>query len=30
MTQNYAMERGGKGQSGTMAIAYRRVGECPK
>jgi hypothetical protein len=30
MTQNYTMERGGKGQSGTMAIAYRRVGECPK
>jgi hypothetical protein len=32
MTQNYTMDRGGKGQSqsGTMSIAYRRVGECPK
>jgi len=32
MTQNYTMERGGKGQaqSGTMSIAYRRIGDCPK
>jgi hypothetical protein len=30
MTQNYTMDRGGKGQSGTMSVAYRRVGECPK
>jgi Protein of unknown function (DUF3617) len=30
MTQNYTMDRGGKGQSETMSIAYRRMGECPK
>jgi hypothetical protein len=32
MTQNYTMERGGKGQSqsGTMSVAYRRLGDCPK
>lgn len=32
MTQNYTMERGGKGQSqsGTMSVAYRRLGECAK
>ena len=30
MTQHYTMDRGGKGQSGTMSIAYRRLGECPK
>lgn len=30
MTQNYTMDRGGKGHSGTMSIAYRRLGECAK
>ena len=32
MTQNYTMERGGKGQSqsGTMSVAYRRLGDCTK
>jgi hypothetical protein len=30
MTQNYTMDRGGKGQSGVMTVAYRRVGECAK
>jgi hypothetical protein len=32
MTQNYTMERGGKGQSqsGTMSVAYRRLGDCAK
>jgi len=32
MTQNYKVERAGKGQvqTGTMSIAYRRLGECPK
>jgi hypothetical protein len=30
MTQNYTMDRGGKAQSGTMSIAYRRLGECAK
>jgi hypothetical protein len=30
MAQNYTMDRGGKSQSGTMSIAYRRIGECPK
>lgn len=30
MTQNYNVTQGGKAQSGTMTIAYRRVGECAK
>jgi len=30
MTQNYTVDHGGKAQSGTMSIAYRRMGECPK
>ena len=30
MTQNYSVAQGGKAQSGTMTIAYRRVGECAK
>ena len=30
MTQNYTVDRGGKAQSGTMSIAYRRLGECAK
>ncbi len=28
MTQDYAMERGGKSASGKMVMTYRRVGEC--
>jgi hypothetical protein len=30
MSQQYKMERGGKSDQGTMAIAYRRIGECKK
>ena len=30
MKQDYTMDRGGKGQSGTMTVAYRRLGECAK
>ncbi|MGH7179456.1 MAG: DUF3617 domain-containing protein, partial [Tepidisphaeraceae bacterium] len=30
MTQNYTVAQGGKAQSGTMTIAYRRVGDCAK
>jgi len=30
MSQTYRVERAGKAQSGTMSIAYRRVGECTK
>ncbi len=30
MTQNYSVAQGGKAQSGTMTMTYRRVGECAK
>jgi hypothetical protein len=28
VTQDYAVEAGGKAQKGTMMISYRRLGEC--
>ena len=30
MTQKYNVSQGGKAQSGTMTVAYRRLGECAK
>src|SRR5262245_55613759 len=30
MTQNYSVAQGGKAQSGTMTMTYRRLGDCPK
>jgi hypothetical protein len=30
MTQDYTVTHAGKAQSGTMSIAYRRLGDCPK
>jgi hypothetical protein len=30
MSQNYSVTRAGKAQSGTMSIAYRRLGDCAK
>ena len=30
MAQDYALERNGKKQEGTMSFTYRRIGECPK
>jgi hypothetical protein len=30
MTQNYTVAQGGKAQSGTMKVSYRRLGECAK
>jgi hypothetical protein len=30
MSQNYNVTRAGKAQSGTMSIAYRRLGDCAK
>lgn len=30
MTQNYSVAQGGKAQSGTMTMTYRRLGDCAK